>query len=128
MAEYAKCSVDFLFSAFSDYRTTKIDTSDIDDFTITPNNALRYSVLAKTTGTTLVLTNWSTVTFVLFKNKDTTNYVTVTWTDPGSTANSQRVAAGGFLVLPSISVAANIVMTANTANCACELVVAGSLS
>lgn len=126
MAEYSKLSVVYVNSPYSDYTSPTIDTIDVAAYeNTTATNAMRFNATAKTTGTTIVLTNWTSISGIIVKNLDTTNYVTVTWTDPGTNANSQRLTAGKILVIPSAAVSASLVLTANTANCEVVVIIEG---
>ena len=85
-------------------------------------------VSAKTTGTTIELSDFTTpTTMVVIENRDAANYVTLAYTDNG-TANSVKIPAGDWVKVCTATVSADLVLTANTAACACTVWVAGAVA
>jgi len=91
----------------------------------TPDEVLMYEVQADTGGVTVELGLFATVDKVLIVNEDTTNYVVATWTN-NATANSQRILAGEFLGFGGLTIANDLVLTANTAAVQCRVIVTGT--
>lgn len=107
--------------------------TDWDPYEIDPDEAaLNLMVLAQTGGTTIDTTALDltdgAATLMIIKNLDTTNYVQVAYTDVSATACVNRIPAGGLLVIPMVdpSTGANTgpVLTANTANVRCRVIIA----
>lgn len=91
----------------------------------TAGEYIHTQVQADTGGTSVALTHIGTMTLLVVKNLDVTNYVTATF---GSVANGSnnilRIAAGGFLVTTDID--SNLTLAANSAACNCEVFVVGT--
>lgn len=86
-------------------------------------------VSAATAGTTVELGMYSTVTNILIKNKDASNYVQATFRTTGGGSNDQvlRATAGSVIATGSaITVASDLVLTANTSAVACEVCIIGT--
>lgn len=123
---YAKITTNFRVSSTSDYTDNLIPSNDYDS--VISVVAVKWevkTVSAATTGTTVELGTYSSVLGFRVKNTDATNYVAVTWTNNG-TANSQRLIAGQEMFVPGCTVANDIVLTANTAACVCEVQIVGT--
>lgn len=123
---YAKITSIFTVSPTSDYATNLTPSNDYDS--VISAAATKWetrTVSAATTGTTVELGTYSSVLGFRVKNTDSTNYVAVTWTNNG-TANSQRLIAGQEMFVPGCTVANDIVLTANTAACVCEVQIVGT--
>lgn len=132
MADYSKLKVSAVYSENSDYSDPRLQTS-LEAYTST--TATHYMQLMQTVGTaaaeTLTLDNFTTIEYVIVKNKDATNYVTVTISDSaglGTTDTVVRVAAGRLLVTPDVTGGSGktITLQANTAACDVEVIVVGT--
>jgi hypothetical protein len=93
---------------------------------LTPGEFAFYQTQVLTGGTTIECGTFSTITQILVRNKDATNYVLAAWTS-NAVANQQRIGPGQTLVIPTLATVANdLVLTANTAACLCEIYIAGA--
>lgn len=126
MSDYAKVKLEVTYSSNSDYSDPDFKTV-WPDFELTPDEGEVSVVEALTSGTTLTTsTKYSSLTNFAVVNLDKTNYVTITWTDNGSNANTQRVPAKSFLLIPDINAATNPVITANSATVRCKVAMTGT--
>ena len=83
-------------------------------------------VSAATGGTTVDLGMYTTVLNIIVKNKDTTNRVDGTFRTTGGSSNNQVLSApaGGMFATGSrVTVANDLVLTADTAACECEVAI-----
>lgn len=111
---YVKLNLSAIESEYSDYsRATPIAAPE---FTATPDEATAFKVDAETAGTTLDLSMFTTVTGVLVVNLDTTNYIDVDWTY-SATASKAKALANDFIKIGAVTVANDLLLTANTATC-----------
>jgi hypothetical protein len=125
MADYGKVRASLVVSTASDYSDPYLETN-FADFTFTPTEVFKVKVSAATTGTTIDLSTFTTVSLIMIKNLDTTNYVDMT-KNYSSVNGVSRIAAKGILIEQSPGTIANdLVLTANTAACLCEVIIAGS--
>ena len=129
MASYQKVTVSAKFADVSSFSPSKDYAPDAYD----PGaGTYRYEIRdisAATGGTTVELGMYTTVTQIIVKNKDTANYVEATFRTTGGAANNQvlRVPAGSFCASGSaVTVASDLVLTANTAAVACEVCIVGT--
>lgn len=86
-------------------------------------------ISAATGGTTIDLGAFTTVTQIIIKNTDATNYVEATFRTTGGAANNQvlRIPAGSFAATGSaITVASDLVLTANTSAVVCDVCIVGT--
>lgn len=123
MTDYAKIQVSYVYSANSDYSSPI--QSRLFESEYTPSEVLTSRVSAATGGTTVELGSFTTPTVAIVKNTDATNYVTVTYTNAASSAQSVVLLAGETSVLTDVKASADLVLTANTAACVCDVVVLG---
>jgi hypothetical protein len=128
MADYSRLSVAYTYSENSDYSAPKLKTN-LDNYTSSAST--HYEVQYREVGTsaeTLEMGGFTAVEHVVIKNKDATNYVTCTWDSAGngSTDNIIRIAAGKFAVIPDLTPGSDLILTANTAACDCEVIVVGT--
>jgi hypothetical protein len=103
------------------------------DFTVRPDESLKTTINAQTGGSTLDLANFTTVRECVISNLDnqtTGNYVDVTFrnTANGVNDNIVRIEAGTTRSLGELTVANDLLLTANTAAVKCEVFVAGELA
>ena len=132
MADYAKLQIKGVFSKSSDY-SDPVTSFTPAAYTVTPDEYLHCEVQAALAGDTVGHTTVDTsilasVSLVVIKNNDATNYVTVTFgkTGSGSADTSIRVAAKGYLVMTDFLPTHKLKLVANTAHCECEIFVVGS--
>jgi hypothetical protein len=78
MADYVKLSLGLRASEMSDYVRPYLDPTQMVS-ELTPDENLWTLVDALTTGTTLSLANFTTLSVVVLQNTDTTNYVEAEW-------------------------------------------------
>ena len=128
MADYSKLNVSVTYSENSDYSAPKLKTR-LDPFEST--SSTHYEVQYREVGTsaeTLELGGFTTIEYLVVKNKDATNYVTATFDSAGNSTvdNILRVAAGKILVLTDVTPGSDLILQANTAACDCEVVIVGT--
>jgi hypothetical protein len=116
MSKYARIRVGLEISDYSDYSRPRV--AEFED-TLTPDEfEVDREVECETTGTTIATTNYTTVTRVIIRNMDTTNYVSLVYRSiggGGAAVQTQRIAAGRTLILTDFDPATSPVLTANTA-------------
>ena len=125
MTDYTRVHVGLAYSENSDYSDPEFKLNWA-DYTLTPDEFRQFKLQIDTSTVSLDVTDFATVTLFAFKNIDTTNFVTVTWTDTAANSNTTVVPAGGFLVLSDIDPATNPTFLADTAATVGKLVVVGS--
>jgi hypothetical protein len=80
-----------------------------------------------TAGRTIDLDGFSVVSSIEIHNEDTTNYITVTFTNIQSTAKTERVLAGKTVIFQNVSPSvADLVITANNAEVFITGIVSGT--
>lgn len=91
---------------------------------------LIHDVKAATGGVTIDLGQFTTVTNILIKNKDSSNYVSATFRTPGGGSNDQvlKVLPGQLIATGTVTVANDLVLTANTAAVACYICIIGTIT
>ncbi|MAH48944.1 hypothetical protein CMI37_24160 [Candidatus Pacearchaeota archaeon] len=130
MADHAKIELKGVYSTSADFSSPKTNfrpsayvpaTGNVDEY-------FHMEVEADTGGTTVTTSLLSSAVLLIVKNNDGTNYVTATLRSAGngSTDNLLRIAAGGFLATTDFTVANNLVLTANSAACECEVFLVGT--
>jgi len=131
MSDYARLKLIYEKSTASDYsRALQHYVTEV----FTPDEHLIAHVIeAATGGTTVTLGHLASVNILVVANLDTTNFVSVTWTDTATNANTQKIGAASaagkakVLVIPDVDpTAANLVITADTAACLCEVSYGGT--
>ena len=128
--DYAKLYLKAVYSKNSDYSSPKA-TMAPDVFTLTPDEYIHVEVQADTGGTPVITSHLASVTALVIKNNDTTNYVKAKWRSAEYTGsavldNLLRIAPGGFLVTTDFTAANNLLLTANSAACECEVFIVGT--
>lgn len=83
------------------------------------------NIFAQTGGSTVPPASLTTVDYFIVHNEDTSNFVTVVWTDEASNANTQKVKAGKFLVIPGVDDSQTWTITADTADVQCTVYLVG---
>lgn len=125
MSDFARVRVGFEVSEASDYSAPYEDFSITD--AITPDEVSNQTkVECDTGGTTVDITNFASIDYLVVYNRDATNFVTLLYDSAGSTANSVKITAGKFAVIPDVSRATDLTLTANTAAVICQIVMCGS--
>lgn len=127
--KYLRTTIRNELSRSSDYSNPIEDTTYTAEDTPTRHIA-NHEFLAATGGTTIDLSPFGTVTQVLIMNLDKTNYVDVQFRTAagGATDNIVRVYDHTPVMLGhGITVANDLIFTANTAACECVLTVFGTV-
>jgi len=128
--DYAKLYLKAVYSKNSDYSDPKVLMAPA-AYTLTPDEYIHVEVQADTGGTPVITSHLASVTALVIKNNDTTNYVKATWRSAeydGSAVkdNQLRIAAGGLIVTTDFTAANSLILTANTAACECEVFIIGT--
>lgn len=124
MSEYAKLRLQCEHSAFSDYGSSSVHNI-LDE--ITPSMSMvKHRVPCATGGTTIFTTQFTTVSYLVVFNTDSTNFVTLGWTDAAADGNTIVLAAGEFTVIPDVDGSTSPTITADTAACDCEVTIFGT--
>ena len=128
--DYAKVHVKAVCSKNSDY-SLPVAAMAPEAYTLTPDEYIHAEVQANTDTTTLDTRHLTSVTTLVIKNNDTTNYVKAQWRSAEYTGsavldNLLRIAPGGFLVTTDFTAANNLLLTANSAACECEVFIVGT--
>jgi hypothetical protein len=127
MADYARIRVRAEYSKNADYSSPKIDHEFTSQET-TPSKYDFREVSAGTGGTTVDLGAYTTIDDCIIHNLDSTNYVDATFrnTANGATDNIIRVDKGAILSVGELTVANDLVLTANGAAVNCEILLLGT--
>lgn len=125
MADYSRLRLVYEKSTASDY--SKPDSHYVsDEFTPTQHLVERV-ISAAVAGTTIDLGHLTSMSVVVINNLDTTNFVSVGWTDTAANANTQKLPAGTVMVIPDLDpTAADLVLTADTGACLCAVSYGGT--
>lgn len=129
MADYANLALSVRYGEVSDYSDGLLARNVSSSSTTVDEQEARV-ITALTTGTTLDLGHFTTIEYVMVKNKDATNYVTAKCVsavpaDPSDFV-TQKIPAGKFIVLTDLTVAGDLLLTADTADCDCEVIIIGT--
>lgn len=125
--KYLKKVTRYILSENADYTSPILPGREfVEEYTCTRYKKQAY--LAATGGTTIDLSEFSTIEDLTVRNLDETNYVDTTHrTAAGSTTDqSTRVDAGKSVSLGDVTPGSDLVLTANGADCAVEVEVFGS--
>ena len=130
MATYQRTVVQVKLADSSDFTDSPKDflPDNYEPATATFRHEIR-EVTAVTGGTTIELGMYTTVTNIIVKNRDATNYVEATFRTTGGGANSQvlRAAAGQIIATgTAITLTNDLILTANTASVACDVCIIGT--
>ena len=133
MPDYCRIYTNVLYSENSDYSDPKVKTN-ITPYTSTTATHVQHWLMTVGTGSaeTIALDNWTTVETFVLKNKESTNYVTVTISDRATATTTDdtviRVAAGRVLVTPDVGAGSSktITIQANTSAVDVECVLVGT--
>jgi hypothetical protein len=124
MADYARIRVSVVHSPNSDYSDP--DVNVVHETTLSPTEWAHIQTQVLTGGTTVELGSFTTVSYIVVHNADGTNFVSAAWT-ANAVANVQRIGPGQTLLIPKEATVANdLVLTADTAACDCEIYIAGA--
>ena len=131
MADYGKIEITATLSTSSDYSKPYAKREFTAYEVTTPTDGGVEKVTCDTAGTTFSVAKYAAMTGFVFKNLDTTNYVTVTFYTVGKGATScvSRVPAKGTLVIPDPDPTQNSglwTFAANGAACKAEAFVMGT--
>lgn len=120
MAQYIRMRVLIENSAYSDYSQPKFLSGSLETATAT-SVRMEQPVLVPTGGLTRTTSHMVTGGAIFVRNKDTTNYVTLAYTDRGSTARSVKISAGEMALIQDFDPSADYTLTANTTACSCDV-------
>lgn len=110
----------------SDYSNPAMYNTPYEYTTTSATQFVTYTKTCTTSGTTIELSNFATLLGVIVRNLSTSNYVDVAWTY-SATASKARVPAGAWMFIPTgITVANDLVITANTASVDCDITLIGT--
>lgn len=131
MASYAKIQASM---KTSDVATFSPVVGETPEMSYEPASGTYYmstfEVSAATGGTTVDLGHYTSVKNIIVLNKDTTNRVDGTFRTTGGSSNNQVLSAdargGMFMTGSRITVASDLVLTADTAACKCQVSILGS--
>ncbi len=131
MADYGKIEVTATLSEKSDFSSPYAKREFTAYEVTTPTDGGVEKVTCDTAGTSFSVAKYTAMTGFVFKNLDTTNYVTVIFysVGGGATAQTQRVPAKGVLVCSDPDPSRNSgvwTFTANGAPCKAEVFVMGT--
>jgi hypothetical protein len=130
MSDYIQVTVEAKFSESTSFSQPKLAT-DFDAYESGAGTFLYEvrKVSAATGGTTIDLAAYASISNILIKNKDGTNYVEATFRTTGGGSNDQvlRCPAGSIVMTGSaVTVANDLVLTAHSAAVACEVCIIGA--
>jgi hypothetical protein len=102
------------------------DFADFVDATVTEFGRMRID--AQVAGSTWTCSDLDSATLscVIIKNYDSTNFVSATWDDAVPNSNTQKIPAKGFLVIPDLLSTTDVTLTADTGDCICEVFYCGT--
>jgi hypothetical protein len=125
MAHYGKTAVSFFASDSSDYSDPFIDGS-YEKARATPVETQRFRITAASTGTTITLSTWTTIHYVIVKNIGATYYAKLTYDTTDQASCDMRVGVEDWCKLVDVVAASNLVVTAeNAAGTLVEIIVSG---
>lgn len=123
MTDYAKIQVSVIYSPNSDYSSPIVNRVFESEYT--PSECVGpIRVSAATGGTTVDLGTLTTPTWALVHNRDATNTVAVAYTSADG-AQVDVLQPGDMNVYTDVVAASDIVLTADTAACVCDVIVIG---
>lgn len=129
MADYSRDEVTFEYGATSALQDPEISRS----FVETPSSPVEYihrRITAATgAGSTLTLSDFTTILGLFVKNHDSTNFVTGTYRELGDAAAANRtfkLSAGQWLKLVNVSPGTVLTLAADTAAVKCEVIANGT--
>ena len=126
MTDFAKFIGRFVYSKNSDYSDPNVDTKSILT-ALTPDEWEYREIQVDTGGNTIDLGHFATITGLHVVNLDDTNFVTAAYSS-ASTTCSNKISALGQILLANvdITVADDLVLTADTAACECLVAIVGT--
>jgi hypothetical protein len=126
MTDYSRINTSVLYAENSDYTGAGEDFNFT--YEATPTKRNRLTISAATGGTSYTISYFTTITGCVFKNNDSTNFVTITYRNAGNGANDNKVKilAGQHAVLTDLTVATALTLTADTAAVEVEIYLEGT--
>lgn len=130
MSDYVRIKASLEAAEVESYSPKKLETAF--DAYEPAAGTYRYEVRkvsAATGGTTVDLGMYTTVLNIIVKNKDITNRVDAKFRTTGGGSNDQVLSApaGGIIATGSrVTIANDLVLTADTAACECEVAILGT--
>lgn len=123
MTDYSRSTTTLRYGETSDYSDNLVNRATTFEAT-TNTRFTEQQFSALTTGTTISLASFTTLSVLHLTNKDTANYVTVTYRTGAGAATTQtmKLLAGEDTLLRDVTAATSLVFTANTATVEVELV------
>lgn len=120
MTDYAKFSINLAVSLNSDYSNPYVSADQVPAYTFTPASAQLWKVDVINGTNTVTLAPYTAVTQAIIHNLATnTATLRVNYTDDTtSTANSVTIPIGGYAILPTVKVSANIALVGTAAGSA----------
>jgi hypothetical protein len=125
MADTATIELKATFSDSSVTGSLKA-ASLIATFTVSADEVYAHRIEAALGGSTIGLTHFASVDYLIVHNTDTTNYVSLQWDDAVPETETIKIDAGKFTVMPDVDPSAAVIITSNTAVCMCDVWVIGS--
>lgn len=123
----ASCKITVIpvYSPNSDYDPNLVTLQDYDETLSSPTKFAHLIQSIPTAAYTYDLAQFTTVSALLVKNLDATNFVVATLTT-ASGACVLKIPAGRSILIPEVTVANDLLLDADTAACICEVFVAGT--
>lgn len=132
MADHCKLTASLQYSTESDYDPELVPIPPITYASRPAGIQVMRAVSIPTGGETFELGGYSSIDWVLVKNRGTTNYVTASFTNNANTAVSQRVGVdstttqGKVGIFTDVKPSGDLTITANTAAVVCDVIIVGT--
>ena len=132
MADYGQLTVTMRYGEVSDYSDQLINKSQVYNSTSVTAPYGPQRITATSTGVTIDLAGFTTAESIAIQNLSSSVSVEVRWTSlapvTGSTANKTLLNAGRILVLPSATIANDIVLITSASSAECEYMAMGTIN
>jgi hypothetical protein len=116
MAEYGADSVTVTYAATPTSSTTDLNRT-LTQTHASPTKHMAERVTTATGGTTVAtMANFTTIESLYVWNRDATNYVTFTYGTAAAASQTQKLLAGQWCKINSLTVATSLVFTANSSS------------
>lgn len=126
MAEYGSDSATVNYAATSALSPPDLQRT-LTQVHASPTKFLAERVTTVTGGTTVAsMANFTTIESLYVWNRDATNYVTFTYATGAASGQTQKLLAGQWCKINSLTVATSLVFTANTASVIVDLLGIGT--
>jgi hypothetical protein len=126
MANYTQDNYTFRYDSTSDFSSTNAHRSVFTKLRTTPTKLLDMTVSVTTSGLTIDLDTFSTITSLIIENQDTASEVTAAFTDT-ATANVLTIPVSDYIKLASVGTIANdLLLDAVTSTAVCRVIVTGT--